>query len=202
MPHTHDITHFSSRIELLQHQPKGGVVAEVGVHIGDFAQDILNIVKPDILYLIDYWPDENINNGPCVFNGLVCKEMVEERFKKEISAGVVRILHCLSTEASKHIAQLSLDWLYLDTSHWYPNTLYELRALKNLVKPYGFIYGHDYNYVAPGLGFCGVKRAVQEFTAETGLMLTVLTDVHPGRTNNSNLPAGERQWQSFGIRII
>ncbi|MDJ0634304.1 MAG: hypothetical protein QNJ34_14035 [Xenococcaceae cyanobacterium MO_188.B29] len=38
---------------LLERLPKNSVGAEIGVHLGDFSEKILEIVKPNKLHLID-----------------------------------------------------------------------------------------------------------------------------------------------------
>lgn len=175
LAHLTHLTHLSSRFELLEQQPKGGIVAEVGVHSGDFAKSIFDIVQPDILYLADSWPDEQISNGAKVYNGLDCKKMVEDHFHREIKSGRVRLIRDRSVNLTEHIEAGTLDWFYLDTSHWYPATLHELRVLRKLLKPNGTMFGHDYNYHNTQLGYCGVERAVQEYLVESDLFLSVLT---------------------------
>ena len=71
-----DIFLFSSRLEMLHALPKGGIVAEVGVFRGDFAQKIYDIVKPDLLYLIDKWEDKV--SSPSHGLGSGCAEIVRQ----------------------------------------------------------------------------------------------------------------------------
>jgi hypothetical protein len=181
-------SYFSSRIEFLKRQPKGGVVVEVGVHCGDFAQLIFDIVQPDMLYLIDRWPDHDVYNGPVGINGLKCKEMVEERLASGVLSGRVQTIRGESVKATKHFEPSTLDMVYIDTSHWYPHTLHELRAYQKLIKPGGLLAGHDYNLFNSKLGFCGVEKSVTEFVAEGRGLLAVLT-------TESDYP------QSFGIIV-
>lgn len=154
--------------------PKGGVIAEVGVHLGDYAKWILDVVNPDLLYLVDVWPDKMIRNGADVINGLEAYEHVKNRFKDEIESGRVKIIRDDSRELYKYVMPNTIDWLYLDTDHWYPTTIHELEALSPLVKPNGYIFGHDYNHVTRQ-GFNSVGRSVEEFLSNTDYRLVMYT---------------------------
>jgi cephalosporin hydroxylase len=67
--------------------------------------------------------------------------------------------------------------VFIDTSHHYRHTLDELRAYQHLVKSGGLILLHDTELEQPegapaDDGPFPVKRAVEEFTAETGFAWT------------------------------
>lgn len=164
----------NDRIEMLHHLPKGGVVAEIGVHTGKFAEQILNIVKPTTFYLVDLWPDCDIMNGLETITGPEALKLVNKNFKSEIDKDIVKIVHCDSRELHTHVAQHTFDWIYLDTFHRYPTTLYELYSIAPLLKPNGLILGHDYNMVTEQ-GFCSVKRSVDEFMINSDYRLVMLT---------------------------
>lgn len=72
------------------------------------------------------------------------------------------------------IAQLEpADIVFLDTSHWYPDTLRELNLYRWLVKPGGILCGHDSELpwpdgAAQADGPYPVKRAVREFVKANG----------------------------------
>lgn len=158
-----------SRRALMRMLPRDSLGAEVGVHRGDFAADILTNANPKLLYLVDTWPKGKIiSNGSDMIDGLEAKHFVEQRFRDEIEAGVVKLLHCSSLDLDGRIRLGSLDWIYLDTFHQYPKTLHELRALVKFLKPDGFMLGHDYT-------MRGVKRAVDEFIEESEYSLIAIT---------------------------
>jgi hypothetical protein len=157
---------------------RGGVGAEVGVHTGDYARFLFRDARPSILYLVDRWPDDIIINGQKHINGLEAKKIVETRFADEIKEGRIKILHCESFDLGEHIVPGSLDWIYLDTSHRYPNTLRELRVMAGLLKPGGLLMGHDFDKMT-GQGYCSVKRAVEEFLLESNYRMVLLTQDYP-----------------------
>ena len=45
----------SDRRKLLLRLPKSSVGAEIGVHLGEFSRQILQLAKPKTLYLVDPW---------------------------------------------------------------------------------------------------------------------------------------------------
>lgn len=58
------------------------------------------------------------------------------------------------------------DWVYIDSTHQFEQTLKELHIADKKVKPNGIICGHDYE-PDPSHQHHGVFRAVQEFVRST-----------------------------------
>jgi len=174
---------LATRTELLGNMPKNAVSAEIGVDHGDFSQLILKTTSPKKLHLIDAWADENRYHG-----GL--KDLVENKFKKEIAGGTVALNVGFSTTVLAGFPDYYFDWVYLDTDHSYQTTKAELAILKSKVKPGGIIAGHDYiigNWIT-GQRY-GVIEAVNEFCVNEDwemICLTVETD----------------QYRSFAIKKI
>lgn len=158
---------LSSRTHLLRRFPQGGVVAEIGVHRGDFAHQILQIVKPDRLILIDPWVGEALVNGLDIDSGPVLYNFVLNRFSQEIRSGQVRIVRKRCHDACATFLPI-FNWIYLDTFHLYPETLYELRSCSRVLRPDGFLCGHDYDIPR-------VRQAVEEFCGESGWKLLCVT---------------------------
>jgi hypothetical protein len=156
------------RAALLDLLPKGGSIAELGVDQGDFSALILERCRPRVLHLVDAWHTERYSESK--------QDAVAARFAGEIARGTVRI-HCsLSIDAAAAFAPGTLDWVYIDTTHRYDTTRDELRAYEPLIRPDGYIAGHDYslgNWTA-GLRY-GVIEAVQEFCVERRWRLCFLT---------------------------
>src|SRR5262249_9334468 len=149
---------FSNRIELLKALPRGGVIAEIGVADGDYSAEILSLNQPATLHLIDAWDDERFSRG---------LELVQSRFEREIAVGSGTIHHGRSVDVLPSLAKKSFDWIYLDTTHGYDDTVQELRLCKSLIKDGGYIAGHDFCTGNPYNGYpYGVIQAVYEFCAE------------------------------------
>lgn len=110
--------------------PPDSIGAELGVMIGENARDLLDAQRTRKLFLVDDWSNPFCNRGT-VENLIAGKEGIEI-----VSSDAARWLESL--EAG------SLDWAYLDTTHWLENTVRELPAMIHAVKPGGIIATHDF----------------------------------------------------------
>lgn len=140
------------RKELLNHLPKNGVVAELGVNRGDFSSEIFKICQPKKLHLVD------------TFESKIRKQEVENRFQKEIENKIILLESGFSTEIATHFPDNYFDWIYIDTDHSYETTAAELRLYLPKMKSGGIIAGHDFiigNW--NGMVRYGVIEAVYEF---------------------------------------
>ena len=164
------ITHLQgNRIDLLDSLPKKSVCAELGVFCGDFSAEILKHCQPKRLYLVDIFSGK-------IYSGDADGNHVHEAFMPEVRWDLeVRFRSKpVSVVASDSIGWLtdqkmdSLDWCYIDTSHEYERTAGELIAARGAVADHGFICGHDYHKIFPG-----VVQAVNYFCAYHDLTLEV-----------------------------
>lgn len=141
--------------------------AEIGVFAGEFSREILSILQPKALHLVD------------LFEGIATSGNVNGQAMKDVDLGIVRqeldaIGAPVKTWAADSVEWLQgqfypqLDWVYLDTTHEYERTRAELEAARKVVKPGGIIAGHDMSRAFPG-----VVRAVTEFVAQHGLTLKI-----------------------------
>ena len=135
---------------------------------GDFSEKILTISNPQKLYLIDKWGTKRYSNEK--------RNFVEKRFLKEIREGKVIIITGNAVDELKKIENNFLDWIYIDTSHIYEETLKELKMSELKIKKNGIISGHDYcvGNVKKGCEY-GVIQAVNEFCIENNWELIFLT---------------------------
>ena len=134
--HISNLEVLANRQILLEKMPTGSICAEVGVDRGDFSRQILDIVKPEKLYLIDLWGDARYNDD-------VMNE-VRSKLSAEIESGQVEICRGYSHEVLAGFEDGSLDWAYIDTDHTYQTTKKELDVCATKVKSGGIIAGHDY----------------------------------------------------------
>ena len=152
--------------------PTGLRCAELGVFAGDFARDILRIMRPSKFYLVDTFegtftcPNQN-GDLPETLH----LSTVEKMLRREFSCA-----DQTSIEKEESVAWLkaqpaaSLDFIYIDTTHSYEQTAAELREARRVVRPGGWISGHDYHE-----RFAGVIRAVTEL----GLAVQLTQDGFP-----------------------
>lgn len=154
--HIENLKSLVDRQELLEHFPKGGVVAEIGVAEGGFTQKIMDICDPFRCHLIDSWDSKRYST--------TMKEKVWKQFDKQIRNGQVVIFLGDSVNAASSFPDHYFDWIYLDSDHSYEHTKRELEAYRSKMKKDGIIAGHDFiqgNWVG-GMRY-GVIEAVYEF---------------------------------------
>ncbi|MGB7343558.1 MAG: class I SAM-dependent methyltransferase [Pirellulaceae bacterium] len=171
-----------NRAEMLRRLPQGGVVAELGVDRAAFSHQLLEILQPERLHLVDVWESERYNDG--LFR------QVTDDFNKEIEQGRIQIHRKLSTQAATDFQDDVFDMVYIDTDHTYQTTRDELLKYAPKVKADGILAGHDYsmgNWV--GAFRYGVIEAVHEFCIKENWELVYVT-------------ADTVEGQSFAIRRI
>ena len=161
---------------VLELAPADAVCAEIGVWKGDFAAQILDVVRPRKLHLVDPWAfmtDEDYAEAR--YGGKVAADQaamdelhagVLRRFAEPIGRGVVEVHRCGSDEAAAAFPDASFDWVYVDGNHLYDYVRSDLALYDPKVKPGGLIAGDDYGDA--GWWEDGVTRAVDEFVAERG----------------------------------
>lgn len=161
--------------QMLMRLPQKGIVAEIGVETGAFSKTILSVNKPARLHLIDAW-ESMPEPWPSYHEQLHNFESLTEYFRDEIKNGRISMhkgddLQILGTFPDEYF-----DWVYIDTTHQYEQTLRELHACSKKVKIGGYVCGHEYsdNSISRRYGF-GVIRAVDQFIRETGWSFKYLT---------------------------
>jgi len=153
-----------NRIKLLEHLPQNAICAEIGVSIGNFAQKILDLTNPQILFLIDEW--KNLQHF----------QVVQERFKDQIKNKIVYPTKGKSEKILQEFPDHYLDWVYIDADHRYEKVLKDLEICSKKVKNDGFISGHDYVLNSSTVRFeTGVALAVYEFCDKYDWKMTHIT---------------------------
>jgi hypothetical protein len=172
---------FSRRF-VLEMLPKNSVGAEIGVHQGGFSRQILKVVNPQELHLIDPWKYEESDIYKDARYGGKAKsgqadmdarfEAVRAKFEAEINAGQVIIHRGYSTDELQRFADESLDWVYIDGNHLYEFVKQDLELCFCKIKPGGYITGDD--YTEGGWWQGGVKKAVDEFVKKEAIQLVTI----------------------------
>lgn len=176
---TMDIQYHKDRNEMLASLPKGMVIAELGVFMGDFSEDILRICEPSKLYLVDIWegswgsgrPGMPLGENYYVEDMFDVYIYLKDKYKDDPRVEVVRMD---SVDFLKSLPDNHLDLVYLDSRHYYEPVLMELIHCDKKVNKY--ITGHDY---ITKEGF-GVIDAINTFCDLTKLRLTRLTQEEHG----------------------
>jgi hypothetical protein len=154
--------------------PKGGVYAEIGVFKGEFARDLLRILEPTKLVLIDFFSGRTCS-GDADGNGVRWTDMNEE-YNKIIAWNDTR-LELQRGDSSTMLNTYpdeTFDMIYIDGDHSYGGCKKDLEVAYKKIKRGGWIMGHDYEMnmaKARTIYNFGVKRAVDEFCAEKKLRI-------------------------------
>ena len=164
---------------VLEMLPKRSVGAEIGVHLGDFSQKIIDAISPKELHLIDPW--EHQTSGiykNAWFGGRVKGGQIEmderyatvcNRFDQKIHAGQVKVHRGYSIEILQQFPDEYFDWVYIDGNHLYEFVKKDLEVSFQKVKPGGYITGDDYH--DGGWWEGGVRKAVDEFSNNQAIQL-------------------------------
>ena len=156
---------MKNRIELAKHFAELGFTkgVEVGVCDGIYSEKLMQNIPGLTLHGID--PYTEYHGYP--------KERIErkrveaiERLRKYSNYTLVRLK---STEAVKHFADGSLDFVFIDGAHDYESVKEDIKTWYPKVRKGGILSGHDY-YQGKSGGM-GVIQAVDEFIAEHKLEL-------------------------------
>lgn len=138
----------------------GLVGAEIGVQHGEHAKTMLELLRPEKLFLIDpYLP--YIDRGGILNDS--ASEANAHEFLKKYAKNAVWIKQS-SPEALENLPPL--DFVYIDGSHEYESVLKDLWGAWLKLKRGGILGGHDFC-----ANFIGVCDAVLEFTYRTNVKL-------------------------------
>jgi hypothetical protein len=162
---------FNSRLFVLEQLPTHSTGVEIGVHKGDFSAQILKVVRPKELHLIDPWHFEPTETYKKAWYGGKARggqaemdsryQAVLARFSDPIGSGQVTVHRGFSTDVGAAFADQQFDWVYIDGNHLYEFVKKDLELFFNRVKVGGLLCGDD--YASGGWWQGGVKRAVDEF---------------------------------------
>jgi hypothetical protein len=159
---------LTNRETLLEHLPKGGIVAEIGVAAGEFSRAILDISKPQKIHLVDSWGSDRYGDD--------LYASVQTKFRSEVNTKQVIIHRKTSLDAISEFPDHYFDWVYIDTTHSYELTRNELKQYAKKIKQNGFLAGHDYQQVNwSSLYRNGVIEAVHEFCVEEDYRIRYIT---------------------------
>ncbi len=165
-----------SRIDFLEHVPHNAVCAEIGCLKGRFTWQILTYASPKKLYVIDpYWKkfgdayywDESKKTMDCFAKAIW---RIRQTEKSDNVTFVIDTDDSFLPDLKDNI----FDWIYLDASHKYADTLLELDIIKDKIKLNGLICGHDYG----SSKHPGATEAIQEWLVANNDFEFYLLDNH------------------------
>lgn len=150
--HMSDARLYADRYDYLNHLPKRGCVAEVGVWKGDFSDHILRQCQPAQLHLFDL-----------DFR----RFSIRDRFAAETAAERVVIHEGDAALTMDAMPDAYFDWIYIDASHDYASVKADALLGARKVKPGGLLVFNDYIFWSHTESRpYGVVQAVNELCVE------------------------------------
>lgn len=152
---------------ILQHVPKGGTGAEIGVFRGHFSEVLLEHLKPRKAYFVDPWRlcgETFAWGGDYTANRRLPTAVARQ--DAMMRAARFAEVECRFVEgyfpACRDQFEEPLDWIYLDAAHDYESTLEALGAAAELLAPRGILFGDDW-WPEPTAAHHGVFQAINKF---------------------------------------
>lgn len=130
------------------------VMIEIGAYTGE-STIIFSEQFKDVITIDPYIDDYDEKDLICSYAPL---QMVYEKFiEKTKSINNIRLIRKKSDSAFEDLKEMKFDFIYIDGVHTYEQVKIDITNYIQLVKPGGFIGGHDYSNE-----FAGVMNAVNE----------------------------------------
>lgn len=121
--------------------------AEIGVENGYYSEELVKANPKLHLYCIDPWSAGAYDGGAHAVDTEQSK--YDERHVecvKRLTPYNTTIIRKGSMEALKDFKDNSLDFVYIDANHDFPNFINDIHGWKKKVKVGGIVSGHDYAY--------------------------------------------------------
>jgi len=169
---------FANRTALIQAQTdvRGGVVAEVGIALGDFTQVLLELLEPKTFYAIDVfrmheWPEHWGRSSDELFGSKTHRQQYEGRFASLGSRMVIE--EGFSPVCLARLADASCDLIYVDAGHDYDTVARDAQISVTKLKRWGVLVFNYYIMYDHMLGQpYGVVQAVNELVASSEWRVT------------------------------
>lgn len=149
---------------MVHEAPPEAHFVEVGAFLGKstsfMAVEISNSRKDIRFDVVDTWEGSiEHQEGAEHERKAVLEGTLFDNFKRNMKpvAHIITPVRAPSVEAAKRYRDASLDFVFLDAAHDYDNVKADITAWRSKVKSGGYLGGHDYQLIFPG-----VMKAVQE----------------------------------------
>jgi Methyltransferase domain len=143
---------------------------EIGVFEGKLSRVLLENQNVSLI-MVDPWTTSDDVIGLGEFHSSLTQDQQDINYANTCinvqEAGTrAKIMRMTSIEASNHVTDDELDFVFIDANHSYESCKEDIEAWFPKVKSAGLVSGHDYN--DPRYPEWGVQRAVDEFAEKHG----------------------------------
>ena len=158
-----DITGTQGLLALIKYvgESKTKDMIEIGTFIGEstvlFGQNFKSVTAIDP-FLEGYDPEDSTSRFD--FN-----EVYQEYLNRTKPYPNINTITLTSDDAFSRVKDMQYDFIYIDGLHQYEQVKIDIENYMQLVKPGGYIAGHDYGAVWPG-----VKKAVHQVLGEPDMI--------------------------------
>lgn len=170
---TKTLTHRDSLGYWLNEAGLTGKGAEIGCAFGLFSSRILSTWKGATLYMVDPWERQD----PAEYRENQAQMNFPDWYARcqALAAQDPRavLVKKLSKDAAPDMADLSLDFVYIDGNHDYRHVLEDVDIWYPKIRVGGLIGGHDFYSQSENGAFCQVDTAVRRWMFEHSLPFTV-----------------------------
>lgn len=157
---------MKDRIELAKYFAELGFKTgiEIGVYKGAYSRELCQ-ANPELkLYCVDTW---GLTNQYQRRKDLYLK--IYKYAKWKLAPHNTVLIRDLSMNAVKQFDDNSLDFVYIDADHSYPEVSQDIAGWTEKVRPGGIVAGHDYD-------IADVKKVVDEYIAKYRYELHITDD--------------------------
>ncbi len=118
-------------------------MVEIGSYVGEstvmFAEHFKEVISVDP-FVNDYDP----NDLSCAYAPF--EEVYKEFLKNTLSYSNIKSIRDTSSNAFQFLKNYEWDIVYIDGAHTLEGVWYDIEHYKTIIKPGGFISGHDYGW--------------------------------------------------------
>jgi hypothetical protein len=175
----HEIESREQFGKLLNKRGLVGEAAEIGTHLGIFAEQFLSGWGGQVLHCVDPWQTalpgyvDDITDRDREQDYQAARERLSQFGER------VRFHRLTSVEAAPAFPDESLDFVYIDANHATEHVRQDVLNWWPKIKPHGIMAGHDWT----GEWRSKIRRGVLSFTVPRGLWVQLV-----------ECPIGYRSW--------